>query len=86
MTRNEGRARDRRAELGPELAKRKLWRSGLVDPLKSFDDDAALRRELAQKRSLTRDARHENPVAGHGCCHQPNGSPVVASYTFVYCH
>jgi hypothetical protein len=37
---------------GPELAKRKLWRSGLVDPLKSFDDDAALRQDIAQKRSL----------------------------------
>jgi hypothetical protein len=30
------------------LAKRKLWRSGRVDPLWSFADDAALRQDLAQ--------------------------------------
>ena len=36
--------------MGADLAKRKLWRCGRVDPLRSFDDNAALRRVIANAR------------------------------------
>ncbi len=37
---------------GPELAKRKLWRSGWVYPDRSFRPHAALRQYLAQQQPV----------------------------------
>lgn len=38
--------------LGPGAAEHSIWQSGRVDPVKPFTDDAALRRDIAQKATL----------------------------------
>lgn len=49
----------------PSFPMPESWQSGWVDPFLSFDYATAVRRQLAQKPSLTRCAWYENLEAGH---------------------
>jgi hypothetical protein len=49
---------------GPSLPSLRIVTDGKAARELPFATSLLIRRDLAQKRSLTRDARHENPVAG----------------------
>jgi hypothetical protein len=59
----------------PELSKRKLWRSGWVDPILSFGGDAALRRVIAQNTTFA------PPMAEVGAAQRsPANEPQVVKH------